>query len=133
MDFCFRTYALDQPPNVPIVDGPRSGFIGHVYDYRLNATDPEGHYISYYVDWGDGSNTGWFGPFHSGTEASISHSWDAEQTYSMKVKVKDQFDAESDWTTIEVMIPKNKIVSVIYCFLQSHPNIFPILRYLFGF
>jgi hypothetical protein len=127
IDCCFKTYGLDQPPNSPSITGPHSGYIGHVYDFQINATDPEDHYISYFVDWGDGSNTGWFGPFPSGTMATVPHSWDAEQIYSFRVKVKDQYDAESDWTIHEVSIPINKIGLAFYTFVKNHSYLYALL------
>lgn len=56
--------------------------------------DPEGDQTYYMIDWGDGTSSGWIGPFNSGEIVSISHVWSEEGGYQIKVKAKDQ-DEES--------------------------------------
>ncbi len=53
----------------------------------------------YKWDWGDGQQSDWLGPYESGEEASATHSWDVSNTYQIKVKAKDIYDAESLWST----------------------------------
>jgi hypothetical protein len=51
----------------------------------------------------------------------------------IKVKAKDIYDAESNWTTLEINMPKNKIIkipSILNRLLEKHPYIFPILKLL---
>ncbi len=69
--------------------GPESGEIMQVYSYSSQAVDPEGHQLFYWFDWGDGTNTGWQGPVASGAAFSADHSWDEEDSYIVKVRVKD--------------------------------------------
>ena len=43
------------------------------------------------------------------------------------------YDSESDWATLEVSMPKNKTIninSLFLRFLENHPYMFPILRYI---
>jgi hypothetical protein len=91
------------PPEAP--DGPTEGVIDVEYSFSAITEDPQGDNVSYLFDWGDGTDSGWLGPYPSGTEQSASHSWDNEGDYDIKVKAKDENGAESDWSnehTIEI-------------------------------
>ena len=54
--------------------------------------------VSYYIEWGDGTNTSWIGPYPSGEEISASHSWNQTGNYMVQAKAKNIYDAESDWS-----------------------------------
>jgi hypothetical protein len=123
----------DNPPEIPTMDGPAKGKPNVKYDYTLNAVDPDGDDVSYFVDWGDGSNSGWKGPNASGVDVTISHTWTKRGTYIISAKAKDIYGAESDWTTLEVTVPRViSINNLFQQFLQNHPHIFPLLRHLMG-
>ncbi|MCD6108537.1 MAG: hypothetical protein J7J89_03585, partial [Thermoplasmata archaeon] len=49
-------------------------------------------------DWGDGTNSGWLGPYNSGETVEASHSWSEKGEYSIKVKAKDINGLESEWS-----------------------------------
>jgi hypothetical protein len=74
------------PPNIT---GPINGSVGIKYNFTFVADDPEGDDIWYYVDWGDGTNTDWFGPFPSGEEGNLSRKWSENGTYDVKARSKD--------------------------------------------
>ncbi len=134
-DLCFRTYGIpNEPPLKPEIQGELNGLAGEEYSYTLVATDPENNDLYYYVEWGDGNITEWFGPHTSGEQVTASHTYAEEDTYTIKAKVKDIHGAESDWTTLEVTMPKNKpyINTPFLQFLENHPHLFPLLRQLFG-
>ena len=38
------------------------------------------------------------GPFNSGNTASATHSWEENGLYKIKVKARDSWGAESDWS-----------------------------------
>jgi hypothetical protein len=99
----YTTFQVALPPvapNQPTITGPTSGVTGHSYDYSVVATDPQTSALSYYVDWGDGTNSGWTTPAASGTPVTISHSWSAAGTFSVKAKAKNTFALESVWSNI---------------------------------
>lgn len=107
-DMCFRTYGRDnQAPGIPDISGPTSGKAGVEYIYKFVSIDPEEDDIYYFVDWGDGTNTGWIGPFDSGEEITQSHVWSERGTYTIKAKARDVYGAESDWGTLSVTMPLN--------------------------
>jgi len=93
------------PPTAPIISGEVNGIIWTRYDYTFSASDSDGFKVYYYIDWGDGRNSGWVGPFISGVDVTISHTWLTKGTYNIKAKAKDMFGTESDWTTLPVTMP----------------------------
>lgn len=84
-----------EKPNRP--SGQTSGEAGVTYLYTTSTTDVDGDQVYYKWDWGDGNVSDWLGPYDSGAEVSASHSW-SEGSYSIKVKAKDIYDAEGNWS-----------------------------------
>ena len=95
----------NDPPNTPDQpDGPTEGEVGIEYCYTTNTTDPDGDRVYYKWDWGD-EVTDWIGPFIPGKEVEECHTWNLAGTYNVKVKAKDIYDHESDWSeALEVTI-----------------------------
>jgi parallel beta-helix repeat protein len=128
----------NQPPEAPTISGPTSGKAGQRYDYTFITIDPEGEAVSYYIDWGDSTNSGWIGPNVSGEQIVVAHTWSTRGVYTIKAKAKDVHNAESDWGVLEIKMPKNQInmYSVFAHFFErlvAHfPYAFPVLRYLFN-
>ncbi len=90
--------STNQPPEKPTISGPPNGTVWAEYEFTFVTTDPENENISYFVDWGDDNNTGWIGPYPSGEIANATHSWTEQDTYYVKVKAKDEHEAESEWS-----------------------------------
>ena len=90
--------ALVTPPDPPIINGTKCGKPETEYEYTFNSTDPDDHYLYYYIDWGDGNFEEWIGPFDSGENVTVNHTWGDYGTYMIKAKSKDRFDIESDWS-----------------------------------
>jgi hypothetical protein len=124
--------SINLPPEDPDITGSTSGKPKIEYEYILSTIDPEGYKLYYYIDWGDTINTGWIGPYNSGEEININHSWEEKGNYIIKAKAKDIFGAESDWATLQVSIPRLKIINsnLILKLLERFSNIFPVLKYL---
>ena len=87
----------------PTIDGPTSGGVGEELTFTFVSEDPEGDELHYFVDWGNGDNTGWDGPYESGEEIIRQYSWDEEGEYEIKAKVKDYWE-DSFPTTHKVRI-----------------------------
>ncbi len=96
------------PPNKPEKPtGPTSGQPGTEYTYNTSTTDPLGDQIYYTWDWGDGNYSEWLGPYESGGSCEASYTWEEKGDYSIKVKAKDIYDLESDWSDpLPVSMPK---------------------------
>ena len=75
--------------NPPVISGPTIGNPGVKYDYTFITEDPEGDNIWLYIDWDDGTNSSWIGPYNSGEEVVVGHKWDIDDKYVIKAKSKD--------------------------------------------
>jgi hypothetical protein len=96
---------VNNPPDKPKISGPFLGKVGEDYEFVFSTKDPEGDRVYYYIDWG-GDQIEWIGPYDSGEEVSLYHSWNSPDLYKIRAKAKDEFDCESDWSTFIVVIPK---------------------------
>jgi hypothetical protein len=119
-------------PSKPVISGPSSGRADRSYSYSASTTDTEGDNMYYWFDWGDGTNTGWVGPFTSGQSATESHIWNTQGSFSIKVKAKDTAGLESIWSDpLSVTMPKTSVIRhQILRFLNNHPIMFPYLQIL---
>jgi rhodanese-related sulfurtransferase len=118
------------PPDAPDIIGTLNGKAGKEYDYTFVTTDPNEDDVSYYIEWGDESVEDWSESYESDENFITSHTWDAEGTYTIRVKARDIHGAESDWSNLEVSMPRNKIINLFERFLENHPKLFPLLRQL---
>jgi hypothetical protein len=118
----------------PLITGTASGKPGESYVYSIVSNDPEGLELFYYIEWGDGNNSGWKGPYDSGEEATLEHTWSERGDYKIRAKAKDTLGEESDWGYLEVSMPMNQQLHNWWFlqFLQNHPRMFPILRQVLG-
>ena len=85
-----------EEPNKP--NGSTKGVTGVAYAYSTSTTDPDGDFVYYLFDWGDGSTSGWLGPYVSGNVVSASHIWGSVGIYNVRVKAKDSYGHESQWS-----------------------------------
>jgi hypothetical protein len=88
------------PPDAPTINGPKYGEPGIQYTYTFKAIDHEENNVSYYVEWGDGKYTDWFGPYPSNTDVTASHAWTSKGNYNIRAKAKDNLSLESDWSDL---------------------------------
>jgi parallel beta-helix repeat protein len=113
------------PPDIPSIDGPSSGKWGKPYHFTFQSSDNEGSEVWYFVDWGDGKDTGWMGPYISGDEVSDSHTWTDQETFTIRCKVKDMYGSVCDWGEFEITIPRTRTRSYHWLFER-----FPLLERL---
>ncbi len=101
--------------------------------FCTKTNDPDGDQIWYWWDWGDGTNSNWLGPYNSGETFCTSHSWNENGDYKIKVKAKDIYNIESEWsetTHISLIRAKIKNQHLISLF-GRYIYLFPILKMLF--
>ena len=122
----------NNPPDKPSLFGPTSGNSGTEYTFSSNTSDLDGDQVYYQFDWDDGTTSYWQGPFVSGTLVEESHSWADKGIYSVRVKAKDDFSGESDWSDPLIMtITKNKAIDFCFFeFLFNHPSLITIFKIL---
>jgi len=128
-------FVYKQPPITPTISGPPTGKANQPYDYTFNSTDPNGDNVSYYIDWGDNTNSGWLGPYSSGAAVTRSHTWTTKGTYIIKAKAKNIY-GESDWGTFTVTMPlsyETPQFQFLDWLLNRFLHAFPILRNLLGY
>ena len=114
----------NKPPEKPIITGPSSGRAGTQYGYTFYAIDPDGDNLYYTIDWGDGETIPWDGPYDSSRELKAFHTWSEKGSYTIRIKAKDVHGAESEWSTLEVSMPKNKNLPYL---INNLPYILKIL------
>jgi hypothetical protein len=133
-DPAFHYSFENEPPSIPDISGSAHGKVGVTYTYSSSTIDPDGDQVYYNWSWGDGTYSGWLGPYDSVANASAKHTWDKKGTYQIKVKAKDVYGAETDWSDpLSVTMPRTiSINSLFMKFLERFPNMFPILGHLLG-
>lgn len=100
--------AENQKPIRLEINGDSIGNAGKTYEYSFSAVDPEEDQVYYKINWGDGYNTEWLGPYASGSEISLMHSWNSRNMYTITLSVKDEYDATNS-ATLKVQMPKQLI------------------------
>ena len=109
--------------------GHISGTADVEYTYSTCTTDPNDDQSYYNWDFGDGNLSDWIGPYNSGEEISVLHSWN-EGSYIISVKARDVYGEESPWSEpLPISMPRNKQSNRLLLFqlLQR----FPILEKIF--
>jgi hypothetical protein len=91
---------LNYPPTIPQVIGPSAGGNGINFDFIVNTTDPEADQIYYLFDWGNGNFSGWLGPVNSSVSVTTSYTWRDDGNYTIRVKAKDIYEGESEWSVV---------------------------------
>jgi len=119
---------LVSAPDAPTIVGPSSGRIKRPQDFTVTTTDPGGLDVWYFIDWGDGGDSGWLGPYSSGVGVTESHTWSSEADYNVRAKAKNENDIESDWSTVIFSAPKIKLFR--WSFLERFQFINQILKAL---
>ena len=130
----FGPVESNSPPNAPTISGETNGHAGEEYPYKLHVVDPDNNPISFYIDWGDETHTGWTSERASGENCYYGHTWSEQGNYTIRAKAKDVLGEESDWGYLEVTMPMNQQSQNWWFlqFLQNHPRMFPILRFVLG-
>ena len=98
-------------PTELIIEGPTHGKVGVTYIYKFYLTDSEGCDLWLNVDWDDGINTGWLGPFDSEEGAYLPHVWDECGIYTIRAGAKGCNDSYYN-ATLEVTITSGNILYV---------------------
>ena len=111
-------------PNKP--SGPTYGRINKKYTYTAVTTDPDGDKLQYLFDWGnEEGNSGWIPKEHveSGKTVSASYTWENFNSGTLRVKARDEYGAESEWSDgLQYRMPKSRVTA-----LQKILNFFPLL------
>lgn len=85
----------------PEITGPEIGIIGEKYDCTVSTIDPQGNDVFYFIYWSDGVS-GWLGPYPSGQEVTVSHTWSKNGTYTIGAIAKNSDEFDSEWGILNV-------------------------------
>ena len=120
----------NSPPAIPQrPSGQASGKINVEYTYTTITTDPNHDQIYYNWSWGDGTTSGWLGPYPSNQTVQAKHTWTKKGNYGIKVKAKDIHGAESNWSE---SLPITMPVSQHYVIGQLGALIHLLIRFIRG-
>lgn len=128
--YTFTTESLENfPPDAPIISGIRDGSAGSPYSYNFMSTDKNNDDVCYYIDWGDGTFTQWTSYQAQGQPGyNEEHTW-SKGAYTIKAKVKDIKGVESDWTYLEITMPRKKTYqNLISRFLEYFPKLDTLVK-----
>jgi hypothetical protein len=108
----WNNYSTVLPPLWPKIIQPTGEYDpGVELEFGVKSQDMNGDDILYQIDWGDGSNTGWIGPYPSGEEIRLTHAWDKEGGYWVRAKAKDTRGAESGWNNYRLILTDDRDMS----------------------
>ena len=118
-------------PNPPI--GDTDGIVRKEYTFRVNeTTDPDNDedQIYYKLDWGDGTQSNWYNKYWYELDL-MKHSWKRPGTYNIKVKAKDIYGNESDWSDpFTITIKLSKLTKLLFLGAIGITGIYILLRFL---
>jgi hypothetical protein len=87
------------PPSTPSTPtGLNSMSVDQEECFTTSSHDPDEDQFYYLFELGDGSNSGWIGPYNSSLEVCFIYSWDSVGNYIIQVKAMDSHGATSDWS-----------------------------------
>ena len=104
---CLNNYSQQLPPLRPSITAPGSIVINNAVDFTVVTKDINDANVSYWVDWGDGTNSGWVGPFASGEGVTLNHTWTKALSFLVKAKAKNNY-GESEWQYTIVIVEKTR-------------------------
>jgi hypothetical protein len=96
-EFKFIKYPGGNEQVPPDVSGPENGEQGAELEYTFVTNDPEEDDIEIKIDWGDEEITDWDGPYESGEEVKVTHTYNEEGTYYIKTRSQDRWH-HSRWS-----------------------------------
>jgi PKD repeat protein len=106
-------FVQSHPPTPPPINGSHYGKVNVEHVFTIGPiTNPEGDVVYYLIDWGDGNFSEWLGPYDSGLPATVTHSWSEPGIYLIKVKAKDGFGVETNWSEPFTLYMTSQIILI---------------------
>jgi len=93
---CTESNISPSIPGPPL--GPSRGRVGEVLVFQSSSYDPDGDFLSYEFDWGDGTTSSCSNFFPSGYLISLTHRYCPTGTYNIKARAMDIHDNMSEWS-----------------------------------
>ncbi len=126
----------NEAPDAPSISGKILGDLDVEYEYTFASTDLDGDNIYYWINWGDGTHIDHFGPYASGTEVKLKHSWQKRGASTIKAQAEDELGEFGEEGQLTVTMPKSKEIyfnfDLLEWILELFPHAFPIIRNILG-
>jgi hypothetical protein len=126
----------NQPPQTPIIEGSKIISKGTNWRYNYTVNDPDGGVIYLYLDMFNVCPGLWYGPWPSNEKTSsiFPSSESGAGAYTVRMKAKDPYGAESDWATLKVIVMKSKAESLadVSLFFRMIFNQHPLFEKILG-
>jgi rhodanese-related sulfurtransferase len=114
----------NEAPQKPTITGPSWMWINREKDFTISANDPDFDDIYYYINFSDNSPTLYLGPYASGEEITINHSWEQSGVYFIQAQATDIYQKDSEFNFYQIQIgltkPSRNILLEIISQLLSH-------------
>jgi len=94
-------------PRTPAIIGSFKGKPNSAQFFKIFSRSYKGYDLEYYINWGDGSCSGWEGPYLSCQVLSVFHSWDSNGIYDIEVKARDEKGMISSTSKFQIKITDN--------------------------
>ncbi len=119
-DFIFQVIGNRRPNRPAPIHGPSKGSVNVEHKFTASATDPDGDQLYYQWNWDESTpDEDWYGPFNSGKEVEVNHSWSEQNEYHVSYRVRDIHSNVSNWAQyVPIQIVKSRSTS------QSHSLVF---------
>ncbi len=101
--FAITKDRFNHPPDAPWLDGPRRVRPG-TYDWTFRAVDPDGDDLFYEIMWGDDTSEEWIGPYLSGEEIIVNHTYHKYAQVAIRARAKDIHGDIGDWGEMAIEI-----------------------------
>lgn len=101
----FGEVSSNSAPGTPTISAYTSVEQGNEEYFSVYSEDPDRNPLQFYVDWGDGTNTGWTYEYGSHEINWFTHTYHVRDTYTIKAKARDNSGLESDWGYLEIEVP----------------------------
>ena len=129
-DFLPLSAPFGRPDDIDF-SGPSQGKIKEQTTFEMSVSDPEDDEVYVFVDWDDGEESGWLGPFESDEVFEISHTWLRQGDYEIKLKAKDCFGLETEFENIPITMPRARAIDSFFDSIISFWSIFFKNNYVF--
>ena len=128
----------NSPPTISSIDADKVAWKRAKWWYNFTVSDPDGGDVYLYWEVFNVCPDVWEGPFPS--NKLISQYWILwdSGSFTVRVKARDPYGAETDWSTFKVVVLKSTAKSFVDSSLfweqlfQRYPNAFPLLQHLIG-
>lgn len=126
------------PPQISPIEAKKIIWKGALWYFNFTVNDPDGGdvYLTYEIF--NLNHTLWDGPYPSNEQISQWWILNESGSFTVKVKAKDPYGAETDWTSFKVIGIKTtdydrNDISLFWEEISHHfPYVFPLIRHVMG-